>query len=426
MKTPAVHYAIASKILSTETAFRVASDGIQIFGGYGLSKESFIEKIFRDSRAALIEDGTNETLALDGAERMGKGKLILEVKEGTIQPSASAKEAQKGPTFEDLKPMLRPTGIHMGVMKADPEKCTSCGLCLLNCPFKCWEMDENEVPKMKEENVCFSCFNCMVVCPTEAVSIVETYHVDEGFFATDPYPPVKMPCEPKDSEGNPDEWTVVEKTILERRSVRNFKEDPVPESLIHRVLEAGRFAPSAGNKQPWKFVVVTDKVFINKMDEAVYGVVNTMHNSYHNDAMVMGLVKSLGDNPPQGTFDPRVWGGIGCVSRKELPVFLSAPVVIFIAGNDRMVGPELQAGIAGQNMNLAAQSLGIGCCWSGFGALVELIPPIKKNLGIRAPWRIQASMVLGYPKFKQQGMVPRQFRPVTWFRPGADGPEIED
>jgi len=67
---PAVHYSIASKVFATETAFRVASQAIQIFGGIGLSKESVIEKIFRDARAAMIEDGVNETLALGGAEKL--------------------------------------------------------------------------------------------------------------------------------------------------------------------------------------------------------------------------------------------------------------------------------------------------------------------------------------------------------------------
>jgi len=65
---PAVHYSIASKILATETAFRVASQAIQIFGGYGVSKDFHIEKIFRDARASMIEDGVNETLALGGAD----------------------------------------------------------------------------------------------------------------------------------------------------------------------------------------------------------------------------------------------------------------------------------------------------------------------------------------------------------------------
>ena len=57
-------HTMAGKWMATETAFKVASEAIQIFGGNGLSKEYAIEKIFRDARAAMIEDGTNEVLAL--------------------------------------------------------------------------------------------------------------------------------------------------------------------------------------------------------------------------------------------------------------------------------------------------------------------------------------------------------------------------
>jgi len=67
---PALHYSIASKIMATETAFRVASQAIQLHGGYGLTKDFHIEKIFRDARAAMIEDGVNETLALTGADKL--------------------------------------------------------------------------------------------------------------------------------------------------------------------------------------------------------------------------------------------------------------------------------------------------------------------------------------------------------------------
>ena len=60
--------AVASKVLSTETSVKVASEAIQIFGGNGLSKEYCIEKIFRDARASMIEDGVNESLALAAME----------------------------------------------------------------------------------------------------------------------------------------------------------------------------------------------------------------------------------------------------------------------------------------------------------------------------------------------------------------------
>ncbi len=334
-------------------------------------------------------------------------------------------QSENAKSFEDHKPMLRPVGVYNGVMDVDPDKCNSCGLCLQNCPFKCWEMDEKEIPKMKENYTCFSCYNCMVACPVDAVSIVRSYHVEEGFFDTK-FPSVKMPLEPKDAKGNPDEWTIVERTILQRRSVRNFKDDPVPDLLIRRVLEAGRFAPSAGNNQPWKFTVVTNKDFINQLEETCYAVWNNMHNMYKNDDTAVELVKMLGEPIPVGLLDPRVQGGMGCVARKELPVFLGAPVVIFLGGNDKLVGPELQAGICGQNMNLAAKSLGLGFCWSGFGTAVNFIPEIKSKLGFDDLWRVQSALCLGYPKFKQEGMVPRHNRPVTWFRPGATGPEVEE
>jgi hypothetical protein len=53
-------------------------------------------------------------------------------------------------------------------------------------------------------------------------------------------------------------------------------------------------------------------------------------------------------------------------------------------------------------------------------------PRLKEKLGIREPWRVCSSMLLGYPKFKQGGVVARELRPVTWFREGAEGPELED
>jgi alkylation response protein AidB-like acyl-CoA dehydrogenase len=65
-----LEYAIAAKTFCTQASFEVASDALQIFGGNGLSREYPIEKIFRDARASLIEDGTNDVLSLTGAQRI--------------------------------------------------------------------------------------------------------------------------------------------------------------------------------------------------------------------------------------------------------------------------------------------------------------------------------------------------------------------
>jgi alkylation response protein AidB-like acyl-CoA dehydrogenase len=67
---PQLHYAVASKVTATNTAFEVASAALQIFGGNGLSREYPIEKLLRDARASMIEDGCNEVLGLVAAERL--------------------------------------------------------------------------------------------------------------------------------------------------------------------------------------------------------------------------------------------------------------------------------------------------------------------------------------------------------------------
>lgn len=67
---PNLTAAIASKITSTQTAFEVASQAFQIFGGAGMTKEYPIEKIFRDARISMIEDGCNEVLGILGASHL--------------------------------------------------------------------------------------------------------------------------------------------------------------------------------------------------------------------------------------------------------------------------------------------------------------------------------------------------------------------
>jgi alkylation response protein AidB-like acyl-CoA dehydrogenase len=67
---PSVTHAVAAKCLSTETATTVASEAMQILGGYGLAKEFLVEKMYRDARASMIEDGVNEALAIKAAEFM--------------------------------------------------------------------------------------------------------------------------------------------------------------------------------------------------------------------------------------------------------------------------------------------------------------------------------------------------------------------
>jgi len=336
-------------------------------------------------------------------------------------------------SWEDVEHIFRPPGVHMGVMRADPAKCTrprgsECSLCWENCLFRAWDdLEPGKAPKMKAEYECFSCYNCMVACPRGAISVVEPYHVDEGFWRTEPHKlEARPPAPPLDARSGPDEWTPVERAVYNRRSVRNFKENPVPETLLRRVLEAGRFAPSAGNCQPWRFIVVTDKALIREMDDAIWTAINTLYAMYRDDAAVKRIAAGYELSPQPGLWDPRLArGGMGMVVRKNLPPLLGAPAVILILGDERSIGgPQINVGICGQNMNLVCNSLGMKCCWVGFAGFINGVPPMLEKLGIAPPWSIITSLCIGYPRFKQEGIVPREYRPVTWFR--GDGiPEID-
>ena len=67
---PGTHYSISSKVYCTQVAFEVASDSLQLHGGYGLTKELLIEMLFRDARASMIEDGSNDVLSLVAARKL--------------------------------------------------------------------------------------------------------------------------------------------------------------------------------------------------------------------------------------------------------------------------------------------------------------------------------------------------------------------
>ena len=72
---PLVQYSIAAKVYCTEAAFQVSSDAIQLFGGYGVSKDFPIEKLFRDARAGMIEDGSNESISIAAWGMLAKEEL---------------------------------------------------------------------------------------------------------------------------------------------------------------------------------------------------------------------------------------------------------------------------------------------------------------------------------------------------------------
>ena len=68
--TPAEEYSVLGKVFGCQYAFEVANEAVQIFGGNGVSREYIVEKLFRDARSMLIEDGANDVLAIAGGHKI--------------------------------------------------------------------------------------------------------------------------------------------------------------------------------------------------------------------------------------------------------------------------------------------------------------------------------------------------------------------
>jgi nitroreductase len=221
-----------------------------------------------------------------------------------------------------------------------------------------------------------------------------------------------------------EDWNQVEKVILERRSVRIYKPKQVPEALVRRILEAGRFAPSAGNFQPWGFVVVRDKEIIDKMESDIRRMCKLLKSVFAWETSPLGAASkyiaktSIWMLP--NMMHPMTFGAISDIADGNLSVFHGPPTVILLLKDRRGAGkPEVDLGICGQNIVLAAHSLGLGTCWVGFVELLRRNPIWKKRLGIEYPFELCEGISVGYPVGHPDGMVPREASKVKWLENGT-------
>jgi nitroreductase len=128
-----------------------------------------------------------------------------------------------------------------------------------------------------------------------------------------------------------------------RRSVRKFKPDAIPEDDIIKILDAARMAPTSGNQQPWKFLVVKDKNTITKMKDAC---LNRLAARYDKN-------NSAGDSKEQ--FEKKI--------NDMFSNYFSAPVYIIVLTDNKSTYPgynHWDGPMAAGYLMLAARALGYG------------------------------------------------------------------
>ncbi|MCX5997187.1 MAG: nitroreductase family protein [Chloroflexi bacterium] len=217
--------------------------------------------------------------------------------------------------------------------------------------------------------------------------------------------------------------TETEDVILKRRSVRIYQRKQVPAFMIKRILEAGRFAPSAGNGRPWKFIVVREPEILDGISQTVIQICKgykSLIDYRYNGNNVRRMLANLIIKSKPNDLHPVPFSAITLIADGRLQLFHDAPTVIFIFQDVRGIGfPALDCGMAAQNMVIAAHSMGLGTCYIGFSKpAFENSKIWTKRLGIDYPYKFVTSLAIGYPVGKPDGMVARPTHAVDWYEDG--------
>ena len=192
------------------------------------------------------------------------------------------------------------------------------------------------------------------------------------------------------------------------RAVRRLKPDPIPDAVLRRVLEAATFAPTGGNAQPWRMVVVRDAAKKRRLGE-LYAERWFAYSAQHR--------KLIANAPPDAIAKAERMLAAGDYLAGH---FAETPAVLVFCFNPRNMAitdsgqarPSVVGGAsiypAVQNLLLACRAEGLGCVLTTL--LCQAEPEVRKLLEIPDPWYTAAAVPIGYPLRRGHGPLSR--RPV--------------
>ncbi|MGB9642484.1 MAG: nitroreductase family protein [Candidatus Ratteibacteria bacterium] len=152
--------------------------------------------------------------------------------------------------------------------------------------------------------------------------------------------------------------------VKNRQSVREYRQDSVPQEVLERCFEAARLAPSACNSQPWSFIAVTDKELITQIADRAFSGIYSL-NSFAKSAPVIVVV---------------------ITERSRYSACLGG----YFRGTQYNL---IDIGIAVEHFILQATEEGLGTCWIGWFNEKE----IHKILNIPSRRKIDILVTVGYP-----------------------------
>jgi nitroreductase len=160
-----------------------------------------------------------------------------------------------------------------------------------------------------------------------------------------------------------------------RRSIREYEAKDVPLPLIQEIITDGCEAPSGSNRQPWAFIVITNKDLMKKCS----------------DESKKNLLQEIDRNPASP-----LAGYKQTLQDPGFNVFYNAPCLIYIAGLRDVHSATVDCTLAASYLMLSAADRGLGTCWVNLGSVIK-DQALLKEIGLPDDYVIVATIILGYP-----------------------------
>ena len=202
------------------------------------------------------------------------------------------------------------------------------------------------------------------------------------------------------------------------RAVRRLRPDPIPDDVLERVLQAACWAPTGGNQQPWKVIVVTDpelKAGLKRIYKAEW------------DPYVVRFLQRV-----EGTADEAQWKKVAVAGDHLADHLHEAPAILMFLANPAFMAItdaklDRISMVGGGSVYPAVQNAMLACVAEGLGCTLTTLHchregEVKALLTIPDSWATVGMVPIGYPMLKGHGPITRKPPSVMAARDTFDGP----
>ena len=289
----------------------------------------------------------------------------------------------------------------MATIQIDAECCQKCGTCVQICPNIFTQDAARTIPYLLDTSHCSECGHCVAICPSEAIS--------HSSFLPDNIHPIESALLPNRAQ--------LMELLRSRRSIREFRKQPVERTLIEQMIEGARFAPSAHNVQSTKFIVVQDKAVLSQVVKLTINQFALWRNLIRNP-LIRPFTRVMMGASGQKMLNGLVQTFTDLISQYKQgkdPILREASTLLLFHA-DRYAGfSGVNANLALQNASLVAETLKLGAFYTGYiVSASNFNSKMAKLLKLPPTHKIYGGLAIGYPRFHYTNWIERKTAHIQW------------